>query len=54
MARGSAIRPTSKRSSSMTGKSKLISTKPFPPSFKPKGHMFGKQTAKPDKGGRVV
>lgn len=49
MARGSAIRPTSKRSSAATGKSKLISTKSFPPSFKPKGHMFGKQSVKPDK-----
>jgi hypothetical protein len=49
MARGSAIRPTSKRSSSMTGKSKLISTKSFPQSFKPKGHMFGKQSVKSEK-----
>jgi len=49
MARGSAIRPIGKRSSSATGKSKVISTKTFPQSFKPSGHMFGKQSAKPAK-----
>ena len=49
MARGSAIRPVGKRSSSFTGKSKVISTKTFPQSFKPSGHMFGKQSVKPAK-----
>jgi hypothetical protein len=49
MARGSAIRPISKRSSAATGKSKVISTGKFPQSFKPSGHMFGKQTVKPAK-----
>jgi hypothetical protein len=50
MARGSGMKGIgSKRSSSLTGKSKLISTKSFPQSFRPTGHMFGKQSVKPAK-----
>lgn len=46
----SAIKPIKTRSSSLTGKSKVISTKPFP-AVRPSGgnHMFGKQTVKPAK-----
>ncbi len=48
MARGSAIRPVGKRSSSFTGKSKVISTSKggFHPIKEGRNHMFGKQTVK--------
>jgi hypothetical protein len=46
MARGTAIRPIGKRSSSFTGKSKVISTGKLTQSFKPTGHMFGRQSVK--------
>jgi hypothetical protein len=45
MARG-AIRPTNKRSSSFTGKSKVISTGKLTPVRGGNTHMFGKQTVK--------
>jgi hypothetical protein len=45
MARG-AIRPTNKRSSSFTGKSKVISTGKLPAHRGGNTHMFGKQSVK--------
>ncbi len=49
MARGSAIRPVGKRSSSFTGKSKVISTGKLTPVRGGGTHMFGKQSVKPSK-----